>query len=48
MFSFGAFYSLEGQGGGANYDVWELVMFTLVGAAGGAIGTSDIDGASTL
>lgn len=30
--------SLEGQGGGANYDVWELVMFALVGAAGGAIG----------
>ena len=29
VLSFGQFFSLEGQGGGANYDVWELTMFLL-------------------
>jgi hypothetical protein len=38
MSFFGAFYSLEGQGGSANYHTYELFMFAFVGACGGAIG----------
>ena len=36
MFSFGAFFSLQGEQ--ANYAVWELSLFMLVGALGGLIG----------
>ena len=36
MFSFGEFYSLQGEQ--SNYSVWELGMFMLVGVLGGIIG----------
>eukprot|EP01036_Dinobryon_divergens_P022196 gene22196-30436_t len=36
MFSFGAFFSL--QGGKSNYSVWELSLFIVVGCFGGLIG----------
>jgi H+/Cl- antiporter ClcA len=36
MSYFGAFSSLDGDG--SNFNVWELVMFVLIGAAGGVIG----------
>lgn len=36
MFSFGKFYSLLGER--SNYSVWELLLFMLMGAAGGVLG----------
>jgi chloride channel 7 len=36
MFSFGEFYSLQGER--SNYSVWELSLFMLLGAMGGLIG----------
>ena len=36
MFSFGEFYSLQGEK--SNYSVWELSLFMLIGAMGGLIG----------
>jgi chloride channel 7 len=36
MFSFGEFHSLEGEK--ANYSMWELAMFLLVGCLGGIVG----------
>ena len=35
MFSFGEFYSLQGEK--SNYSVWELSLFMLIGAMGGLI-----------
>ena len=40
MFSFGEFFSLAGEEGGANYDVWELTMFFIIGGLGGVIGAA--------
>ena len=37
MFSFGKFYSLQGER--SNYSVWELSLFIMIGAAGGIIGS---------
>ena len=37
MFGFGEFYSLSEDGSG-NYNVWELGMFTAIGAVGGVVG----------
>lgn len=36
MFSFGEFYSLTGEI--ANYSMWELFVFLMIGAAGGVLG----------
>jgi chloride channel 7 len=36
MFSFGEFYSLQGEK--SNYSVWELSLFMLIGSMGGLIG----------
>jgi chloride channel 7 len=36
MFSFGKFYSLQGER--SNYSVWELTLFIVLGASGGCIG----------
>jgi chloride channel 7 len=36
MFSFGEFYSLQGEK--SNYSVWELSLFMLIGSLGGIIG----------
>ena len=36
MFSFGGFFSLQGEQ--SNYSVWELVLFVMVGCLGGLIG----------
>jgi chloride channel 7 len=38
MFSFGEFYSLQGER--SNYSVWELSLFMLLGAMGGLIGAA--------
>jgi chloride channel 7 len=38
MFSFGEFFSLEGDT--SNYSVWELNLFILIGCMGGLIGAS--------
>jgi H+/Cl- antiporter ClcA len=38
MFSFGEFFSLEGET--SNYSVWELNLFILIGCMGGLIGAS--------
>lgn len=38
MFSFGEFFSLQGET--ANYSVWELSLFMLIGAMGGIIGAT--------
>jgi H+/Cl- antiporter ClcA len=36
MFSFGEFFSLEGEE--SNYSVWELSLFIIIGCMGGVIG----------
>ncbi len=38
MFNFGEFYELESDT--ANYSVWELLVFTLIGVKGGLVGAA--------